>query len=155
MWPDALTFLIKLWPVKLCVNLKKAVCHVFLQAANAHKRSLESEVKIRTAAMENFDQMNSSLISANLTLQVTNQSHQTLRRHFLFFFYSGCYKKSSLAKISSLCRNPFWTTVRREWARETMWKVCGAPMRKHNNSSETRSVSWLQYRLKTKLSGFR
>ncbi|XP_012772497.2 myocardial zonula adherens protein isoform X1 [Maylandia zebra] len=40
-----------------------------LRAANAHKRSLESEVKIRTAAMENFDQMNSSLISANLTLQ--------------------------------------------------------------------------------------
>ncbi|XP_013125179.1 myocardial zonula adherens protein isoform X2 [Oreochromis niloticus] len=40
-----------------------------LRAANAHKRSLESEVKIRTAAMDSFDQMNSSLISANLTLQ--------------------------------------------------------------------------------------
>lgn len=42
------------------------------QAANAQRRSLESEVKIRTSAMESFDQMNSSLITANLSLQVTN-----------------------------------------------------------------------------------
>ncbi|XP_041842588.1 myocardial zonula adherens protein isoform X2 [Melanotaenia boesemani] len=40
-----------------------------IRAANSQKRSLESEVKIRTAAMESFDQMNSSLISANIGLQ--------------------------------------------------------------------------------------
>ncbi|TRY97197.1 hypothetical protein DNTS_000485 [Danionella cerebrum] len=40
-----------------------------LKAANSHKRYLESEVKTRRAAMESFDQMNSSLISANLDLQ--------------------------------------------------------------------------------------
>ncbi|GLD58444.1 myocardial zonula adherens protein-like isoform X3 [Lates japonicus] len=40
-----------------------------IRAANSHRRSLESEVRIRTAAMESFDQMNSSLISANIGLQ--------------------------------------------------------------------------------------
>ncbi|CAK6954849.1 protein GRINL1A [Scomber scombrus] len=40
-----------------------------IRAANSHRRSLGSEVKIRTAAMESFDQMNSSLISANIGLQ--------------------------------------------------------------------------------------
>ncbi|XP_042349077.1 myocardial zonula adherens protein isoform X2 [Plectropomus leopardus] len=40
-----------------------------IRAANAHRRSLESEVRVRTAAMESFDQMNSSLISSNLSLQ--------------------------------------------------------------------------------------
>ncbi|XP_054892726.1 myocardial zonula adherens protein isoform X2 [Poeciliopsis prolifica] len=40
-----------------------------MRAANAHRKTLESEVKVRTAAMENFDQMNSSLISANISLQ--------------------------------------------------------------------------------------
>lgn len=46
--------------------------HVCPQAANAQRRTLESEVKIRTSAMESFDQMNSSLISANLGLQVAH-----------------------------------------------------------------------------------
>ncbi|XP_051799963.1 myocardial zonula adherens protein isoform X2 [Acanthochromis polyacanthus] len=40
-----------------------------IRAANSHRRSLESEVKIRTTAMESFDQMNSSLVSANIDLQ--------------------------------------------------------------------------------------
>ncbi|XP_070687874.1 myocardial zonula adherens protein-like isoform X3 [Pempheris klunzingeri] len=40
-----------------------------IRTANSHRRSLESEVRIRTAAMESFDQMNSSLISANVGLQ--------------------------------------------------------------------------------------
>ncbi|MED6279548.1 hypothetical protein CHARACLAT_001829 [Characodon lateralis] len=40
-----------------------------IRAANSQQKSLESEVKVRTAAMENFDQMNSSLISANISLQ--------------------------------------------------------------------------------------
>ncbi|KAM9764625.1 protein GRINL1A [Menidia menidia] len=40
-----------------------------IRAANSHRRSLESEVKVRTAAMDSFDQMNSSLISANIGLQ--------------------------------------------------------------------------------------
>ncbi|XP_078105248.1 myocardial zonula adherens protein isoform X2 [Sander vitreus] len=40
-----------------------------IRAANSHRRSLESEVKTRTTAMESFDQMNSSLISANISLQ--------------------------------------------------------------------------------------
>ncbi|XP_029284449.1 myocardial zonula adherens protein isoform X2 [Cottoperca gobio] len=40
-----------------------------IRAANSHRRSLESEVRVRTTAMESFDQMNSSLISANIGLQ--------------------------------------------------------------------------------------
>ncbi|KAM9409619.1 myocardial zonula adherens protein isoform 2-T2 [Pholidichthys leucotaenia] len=40
-----------------------------IRAASSHRRSLESEVRVRTAAMESFDQMNSSLVSANLSLQ--------------------------------------------------------------------------------------
>ncbi|KAM7424103.1 hypothetical protein PAMA_000447 [Pampus argenteus] len=40
-----------------------------IRVANSHRRSLESEVKIRTAAMESYDQMNSSLISSNIGLQ--------------------------------------------------------------------------------------
>ncbi|XP_067293517.1 myocardial zonula adherens protein isoform X2 [Pseudorasbora parva] len=40
-----------------------------LKAANSHKRYLESEVRTRSAAMDSFDQMNSSLISANIDLQ--------------------------------------------------------------------------------------
>ncbi|XP_067258038.1 myocardial zonula adherens protein isoform X1 [Chanodichthys erythropterus] len=40
-----------------------------LKAANSHKRFLESEVRTRRAAMDSFDQMNSSLISANIDLQ--------------------------------------------------------------------------------------
>ncbi|XP_072236630.1 myocardial zonula adherens protein isoform X2 [Leuresthes tenuis] len=40
-----------------------------IRASNSHRRSLESEVKVRTSAMESFDQMNSSLISANIGLQ--------------------------------------------------------------------------------------
>lgn len=44
-----------------------------VQAANSHKRFLESEVRTRRAAMDSFDQMNSSLISANIDLQVHDQ----------------------------------------------------------------------------------
>ncbi|KAM4592349.1 myocardial zonula adherens protein isoform 2-T2 [Odontesthes bonariensis] len=40
-----------------------------IRASNSHRRNLESEVKVRTSAMESFDQMNSSLISANIGLQ--------------------------------------------------------------------------------------
>ncbi|CAL8244646.1 unnamed protein product [Lota lota] len=40
-----------------------------IRMANSHRRSLESEVRVRTTAMDSFDQMNSSLISANLGLQ--------------------------------------------------------------------------------------
>ncbi|XP_016372037.1 myocardial zonula adherens protein-like isoform X2 [Sinocyclocheilus rhinocerous] len=40
-----------------------------LKAANSHKRYLESEVRTRSVAMESFDHMNSSLISANIDLQ--------------------------------------------------------------------------------------
>uniref|UniRef100_A0A672M456 Myocardial zonula adherens protein n=1 Tax=Sinocyclocheilus grahami TaxID=75366 RepID=A0A672M456_SINGR len=36
---------------------------------NSHKRYLESEVRTRRVAMESFDHMNSSLISANIDLQ--------------------------------------------------------------------------------------
>ncbi|RXN20849.1 myocardial zonula adherens -like isoform X1 [Labeo rohita] len=39
------------------------------EAANSHKRYLESEVRTRRAAMDSFDQMNNSLISANIDLQ--------------------------------------------------------------------------------------
>ncbi|XP_077569867.1 myocardial zonula adherens protein isoform X2 [Stigmatopora nigra] len=40
-----------------------------IKTANSHRRSLESEVRVRTAAMERFDAMNSSLISSNINLQ--------------------------------------------------------------------------------------
>ncbi|XP_039983087.1 protein GRINL1A [Xiphias gladius] len=46
-----------------------------IRAANSHRRSLESEVRIRTEAMESFDQMNSSLISANIGLQKSLLEH--------------------------------------------------------------------------------
>ncbi len=45
----------------------------WLQAANYQKRYIESEVRTRRAAMDSFDQMNSSLISANIDLQVHTQ----------------------------------------------------------------------------------
>ncbi|XP_028812849.1 myocardial zonula adherens protein isoform X2 [Denticeps clupeoides] len=40
-----------------------------IKAANSHRRSLEAEVRVRTAALDSFDQMNSSLITANIDLQ--------------------------------------------------------------------------------------
>ncbi|XP_051945130.1 myocardial zonula adherens protein-like isoform X2 [Xyrauchen texanus] len=40
-----------------------------LKATNSHKSYLESEVRTRSAAMESFDQMNSSLISSTIDLQ--------------------------------------------------------------------------------------
>ncbi|KAJ3593051.1 hypothetical protein NHX12_005389 [Muraenolepis orangiensis] len=40
-----------------------------IRTANSQRRSLESEVRVRTAAMDSFDQMNSSLISTNIDLQ--------------------------------------------------------------------------------------
>ncbi|XP_051516016.1 myocardial zonula adherens protein-like isoform X2 [Myxocyprinus asiaticus] len=40
-----------------------------LKMANSHKRYLESEVRTSRAAMDSFDQMNSTLISANIDLQ--------------------------------------------------------------------------------------
>ncbi|XP_051991531.1 myocardial zonula adherens protein isoform X2 [Xyrauchen texanus] len=40
-----------------------------LKTANSHKRYLESEVRTSRAAMDSFDQMNSTLISANIDLQ--------------------------------------------------------------------------------------
>lgn len=42
-----------------------------IRTTNSQRRSLESEVRVRTAAMDSFDQMNNSLISANLDLQKT------------------------------------------------------------------------------------
>uniref|UniRef100_A0A4W5PXC8 Myocardial zonula adherens protein n=1 Tax=Hucho hucho TaxID=62062 RepID=A0A4W5PXC8_9TELE len=40
-----------------------------IRTANSQKKTLEKEVRVRTAAMDSFDQMNSSLISANIDLQ--------------------------------------------------------------------------------------
>ncbi|CDQ61889.1 unnamed protein product [Oncorhynchus mykiss] len=40
-----------------------------IRTANSQRKTLEKEVRVRTAAMDNFDQMNSSLISANIDLQ--------------------------------------------------------------------------------------
>ncbi|KAL1007271.1 hypothetical protein UPYG_G00084360 [Umbra pygmaea] len=40
-----------------------------MRVANSHKRTLENEVRVRTEAMDSFDEMNSSLISANINLQ--------------------------------------------------------------------------------------
>ncbi|XP_061102007.1 myocardial zonula adherens protein-like isoform X1 [Conger conger] len=40
-----------------------------IRTTNAQRQSLEREVKTRTAAMDSFEQMNSSLISANIDLQ--------------------------------------------------------------------------------------
>lgn len=134
---------------------ENTVYHVCLQAANSNRRSLESEVKIRTSAMESFDQMNSSLISANISLQVRNQCHWTCED----LLHDSCMpsqKKLGLtSKRSFLCRNPSWRTVRTEWTGEMSWRVCGAPVRKHKKNSETRRGSWLPHRLKTRLWGYR
>lgn len=56
--------------VKLEINLEMHATVWVSQEANTHRRSLESEVKTRTSAMDSYDQMNSSLIAANITLQV-------------------------------------------------------------------------------------
>ncbi|XP_062380601.1 myocardial zonula adherens protein isoform X2 [Sardina pilchardus] len=40
-----------------------------IKAESSYRRSLENEVRVRTAAMDSFDQMNNSLISANIDLQ--------------------------------------------------------------------------------------
>ncbi|KAI1904352.1 hypothetical protein AGOR_G00004770 [Albula goreensis] len=40
-----------------------------MRTSNAQRRSLESEVRVRTKAMDSFDQINSSLISSNIDLQ--------------------------------------------------------------------------------------
>uniref|UniRef100_A0AAV2LSA7 Myosin tail domain-containing protein n=1 Tax=Knipowitschia caucasica TaxID=637954 RepID=A0AAV2LSA7_KNICA len=40
-----------------------------IKTSNSRSRSLEAEVRVRTEAMDSFDQMNSSLISANIGLQ--------------------------------------------------------------------------------------
>ncbi|CAL8404741.1 unnamed protein product [Boreogadus saida] len=40
-----------------------------MRMANTQRRTLESEVRVRTTAMDSYDQMNGSLISANLDLQ--------------------------------------------------------------------------------------
>ncbi|XP_052316735.1 uncharacterized protein LOC118394172 [Oncorhynchus keta] len=40
-----------------------------IRTANSQRKTLEKEVRVRTAAMDSFDQMNSSLISANIDLQ--------------------------------------------------------------------------------------
>ncbi|KAI4830548.1 hypothetical protein KUCAC02_002172, partial [Chaenocephalus aceratus] len=40
-----------------------------IRISNSHRRSLESEVRVRTEAMDSFDEMNSSLITANIDLQ--------------------------------------------------------------------------------------
>ncbi|XP_018595094.2 protein GRINL1A [Scleropages formosus] len=40
-----------------------------IRAANVQRQDLEAQVKVRTAAMESLDQMNSSLLSANISLQ--------------------------------------------------------------------------------------
>lgn len=58
-----------------CHLVELLMTAVFPQTANSHRRSLESEVKIRTEALKSFDQMNSSLITANLDLQVRRQGH--------------------------------------------------------------------------------
>lgn len=99
----------------LCETVNKfenARYHLFLQAANAHQRTLESEVRIRTAAMDSFDQMNSSLISANISLQVTNQSTEHV------YAFCTTERLGLISKTRFLCRNPFWRTVRTEWTQE-------------------------------------
>ncbi|XP_070985414.1 myocardial zonula adherens protein-like isoform X1 [Oncorhynchus clarkii lewisi] len=40
-----------------------------IRTANSQRKTLEKEVRVRTAAMDSFDQMNNSLISANIDLQ--------------------------------------------------------------------------------------
>ncbi|XP_035507939.1 rootletin-like [Morone saxatilis] len=66
-----------------------------IRAANSQRRSLESEVRIRTTAMESFDQMNSSLISANISLQkslLENCQNRVDRREEVKSLRSTCEK---------------------------------------------------------------
>lgn len=56
--------------VRLELNAKMHSTVWVLQEANTHRRSLESEVKTRASAMDAYDQMNGSLIAANISLQV-------------------------------------------------------------------------------------
>lgn len=62
--------------------------YVDLQEANTH-RTLESEVKIRTSAMETYEDTNSSLIAANISLQVTDSVFSSVLVWFLWGESSG------------------------------------------------------------------
>ncbi|KAF7665328.1 hypothetical protein LDENG_00146780 [Lucifuga dentata] len=72
-----------------------------IRTANSNRRSLEAEVKIRTAAMDSFDQMNSSLISANLDLQkslLENCRNRVDMREELKSLRSTCEKTETKLK---------------------------------------------------------
>nr|XP_046242397.1 myocardial zonula adherens protein isoform X2 [Scatophagus argus] len=76
-----------------------------LVAANAHQRSLESEVRIRTSAMESFDQMNSSLIAANIGLQkslLANCQSRVDRREELKTLRGTCEKAQEKLRDTEL-----------------------------------------------------
>lgn len=150
MWP-----LIKLHPVKLWIKSNNSAYHLRLQTANSQRRSLESEVRVRTEAMESFDQMNSSLISANLGLQVTKSMSLSLWGPSPQQQHVVTLKAGLISKISCLCRNPFWKTVRAEWTGGTRWRVCGAPVRRHKRNSERRRRSWPPRTLRTRLWDYR
>lgn len=64
--------------VKLGLNVKMRAAVWVSQEANTHRRSLESEVKTRTSAMDAYDQMNSSLIATNIGLQVTHETQSSV-----------------------------------------------------------------------------
>ncbi|XP_046897917.1 myocardial zonula adherens protein isoform X3 [Hypomesus transpacificus] len=66
-----------------------------IRSANSQRRSLEAEVKVRTAAMESFDQMNSSLISSNIDLQkslLENCQNRVHKRDEVRNLRSSCEK---------------------------------------------------------------
>uniref|UniRef100_A0A1A7XLL3 Polymerase (RNA) II (DNA directed) polypeptide M n=2 Tax=Iconisemion striatum TaxID=60296 RepID=A0A1A7XLL3_9TELE len=72
-----------------------------IREANSHRRSLESEVKVRTEAMESFDQKNNSLISANLSLQkslLENCKNRVDSREELKSLRSTCEKTQEKLK---------------------------------------------------------
>lgn len=63
-----------------------------LQDANTHRRGLESEVKVRTSAMDTYDQMNSSLIAANISLQVKHVMLASVLCWFLVVLHQSTRK---------------------------------------------------------------
>ncbi|XP_046897918.1 myocardial zonula adherens protein isoform X4 [Hypomesus transpacificus] len=68
-----------------------------IRSANSQRRSLEAEVKVRTAAMESFDQMNSSLISSNIDLQVP------LQKSLLENCQNRVHKRDEVRNLRSSC----------------------------------------------------
>lgn len=101
--------------VELGFNVKMHAAVWVSQEANTHRRSLESEVKTRTSAMDAYDQMNSSLIATNIGLQVTHETQSSVLYWSLLVLHKNKMKTRFLlqrANFSARCWRPgAWDSI--------------------------------------------